>query len=143
MTGIRLIWVGIDLGGDIPDFIRFFGRDRTLSIPNAVIIFSIISVLAYIFINRSVFGRKLIAAGTNYDAATYSGIKSKQTVILSYMISGVSAVLASIVLSGYVGFADRWIGAGMSFNSLIAAVIGGNYLGGGEALWLVLLAEQC
>ncbi len=132
ITGIRLILVGIDLGGDVPDFIRLFGRDKTLTIPNAVIVFSIVAVIAYIFINRSVFGRKLVAAGTNYDAATYSGIKSKQTVILSYMISGVFAVLASVVLSGYVGFADRWIGAGMSFNSLIAAVIGGNYLGGGR-----------
>lgn len=132
ITGIRLIWVGIDLGGDVPNFIRFFGRDRTLTIPNAAIIFSIVGLIAFVLINRSVFGRKLVAVGTNYDAAVYSGIKAGRMVILSYMISGVSAVLASVVLSGYVGFADRWIGAGMSFNSLIAAVIGGNYLGGGR-----------
>ncbi len=132
ITGIRLIWVGIDLGGNVPNFIRFFGRDRTLTIPNAAIVFSVVAVIAFFLINRSVFGRKLVAVGTNYDAAIYSGIKARRTVILSYMISGVSAVLASVVLSGYVGFADRWIGAGMSFNSLIAAVIGGNYLGGGR-----------
>ena len=132
ITGIRLIWVGIDLGGDVPDFIRFFGRDKTLTIPNAAIFLAIIAVVAYIFINRSVFGRKLVAVGTNYEAAVYSGIEAKRTIIFSYMISGLSAVLASVVLAGYVGFADRWIGEGMSFNSLIAAVIGGNYLGGGR-----------
>lgn len=132
INGIRSIWVGIDFGGDVPDFIRFFGRDKTLTIPNATIVFSITAIAAYILINRSVFGRKLVAVGTNYEAALYSGIKANRTVIISYMISGFMAVLASVVLSGYVGFADRWIGAGLSFNSLIAAVIGGNYLGGGR-----------
>lgn len=132
ITGIRMIWVGIESAGNVPDFIRFFGRDKTFNIPNAVIVFLLIAIIASVIIKRSVYGRKLIAVGTNYQTSVYSGIKSQRTVIISYMISGVMAVLASIILSGYIGFADRWIGAGLSFNSLIAAVIGGNYLGGGR-----------
>ncbi len=132
ITGIRVVLVGIEGAGNVPEFIRYFGRDKTFDIPNAVIVFALVAIIAAIFINKSVFGRKLIATGTNYTAAEYSGIKAKRTIIMSYVISSAMAILASVVLSGYIGFADRWIGSGLSFNSLVAAVIGGNYLGGGR-----------
>lgn len=132
ITGIRMILVGIESAGNIPDIIRFFGRDRTFDIPNALIIFLFIALIASIVLNKSIYGRKLVAVGTNFIAAKISGIKANLTVIKSYIICSVLSVLASIILAGYIGFADRWIGAGYSFNSLIAAVIGGNYLGGGR-----------
>jgi ribose/xylose/arabinose/galactoside ABC-type transport system permease subunit len=132
ITGIRMIVAGIKPAGTIPNVIRFFGRDRTLTIPNALIIFLILAILAYIVLEKSVFGRKLVAVGTNYMAAKYSGLKADLVIIQSYVLCGVLSVFASIVLAGYIGFADQWIGAGYSFNSLVAAVIGGNYLGGGR-----------
>lgn len=132
LVGIRMIVAGIRPAGNVPDAIRFFGRDRTFDIPNALIIFIVVAIIAYIILDKSVYGRKLISAGTNYSAARFSGIKADSIIIRSYVICSVLAILASIVLAGYVGFADQWIGAGYSFNSLIAAVIGGNYLGGGR-----------
>lgn len=132
LTGIRMIVAGIKPAGNVPEIIRFFGRDRTFDIPNALIIFLIISIIAFIVLEKTVYGRKLIAAGTNFWVAKFSGIKADLTIIQSYVICGFLAILAAIVLAGYVGFADQWIGAGYSFNSLIAAVIGGNYLGGGR-----------
>lgn len=132
LTGLRMIVAGIKPAGDIPDAIRFFGRDRTFDIPNALIVFLLIALLAYIGLSRSVYGRKLIAAGTNYTAARFSAIKADFVLIYSYVICSVLAVISAIVLAGYIGFADQWIGSGYSFNSLIAAVIGGNYLGGGR-----------
>jgi ribose/xylose/arabinose/galactoside ABC-type transport system permease subunit len=132
ITGIRMIIVGIKPAGNIPDLIRFFGRDKTLGIPNALIVFIICSLIAYFVFEKTVFGRKLIAVGTNYLAAMFSGIKADSIIITSYVLCSVLAVLASIVLAGYIGFADQWIAAGYSFDSLIAAVIGGNYLGGGR-----------
>lgn len=132
ITGLRMIWVGIESAGNVPDVIRVFGRGRTLTIPNGLIIFLIIAYIAAFVLNRTVFGRKLIAVGTNFVAAEYSGIKADITVIKSYIICSVLTVIASVILAGYIGFADRWIGAGLHFNSLVAAVIGGNYFGGGR-----------
>ena len=132
ITGIRMIIAGIKPAGEIPDLIRIFGRDKTLGIPNALIIFIVISLIAYLVFERTVYGRKLIAVGTNYLTAVFSGIKADSIIISSYVICSLMAVLASIVLAGYIGFADQWIAAGYSFDSLIAAVIGGNYLGGGR-----------
>ncbi len=132
LTGIRMIVAGIKPAGNIPDVIRYFGRDRTLEIPNALIVFLIIAVIAYIILEKAVFGRKLVAVGTNYNAAKFSGIKADFTVVQSYVTCSLLAILASIILAGYIGFADQWIGAGYHFNSLVAAVVGGNYLGGGR-----------
>jgi ribose transport system permease protein len=132
LTGIRMIVAGIRPAGNIPDVIRIFGRDRTFEIPNALIVFLIIAVIAYVILEKAVFGRKLVAVGTNYNAAKFSGIKADFTVVQSYVVCSLLAILASIVLAGYIGFADQWIGAGYHFNSLVAAVIGGNYLGGGR-----------
>lgn len=132
ITGIRMILVGIESAGNVPDMIRVFGRGRTLTIPNGLIIFFIVACIAAFVMNRSIYGRKLIAVGTNFIAAEFSGIKAGNTVIMSYIICSVLSVIASILLAGYVGFADRWIGAGLHFNSLVAAVIGGNYFGGGR-----------
>jgi ribose transport system permease protein len=132
ITGIRMILVGIESAGNVPDMIRVFGRGRTLTIPNGLIIFFIVACIATFVMNRSIYGRKLIAVGTNFIAAEFSGIKADNTVIMSYIICSVLSVIASILLAGYIGFADRWIGAGLHFNSLVAAVIGGNYFGGGR-----------
>lgn len=132
LTGLRMIVAGIKPAGNIPDAIRFFGRDKTFAIPNALIVFLLIALLAYLVLSRSVYGRKLIAVGTNPIAARFSAMKVDLIVIYSYVICSLLAVVSSIVLAGYIGFADQWIGAGYSFNSLIAAVIGGNYLGGGR-----------
>jgi ribose/xylose/arabinose/galactoside ABC-type transport system permease subunit len=132
ITGIRMIAAGIKPAGDIPEAIRFLGRDKTFNIPNALIIFILIVIIAYIVLDKSVYGRKLISAGTNCTAAAFSGINTSRIIIQSYVVSGLLSVLAAIVLAGYIGFADQWIGAGYNLNSLVAAVIGGNYLGGGR-----------
>jgi ribose/xylose/arabinose/galactoside ABC-type transport system permease subunit len=132
ITGVRMIVAGIKPAGNIPDVIRFFGRDKTLIVPNALIIFLMVALIAFIVLEKSVYGRKLVAVGTNYLAAKFSGIQADWAIIRSYILCSELAILASIVLAGYIGFADQWIGAGYSFDSLIAAVIGGNYLGGGR-----------
>jgi ribose/xylose/arabinose/galactoside ABC-type transport system permease subunit len=136
LTGIRQIVTGISSAGVIPDAIRFLGRDTTAFVPNAVLIFFIVTVICLVIFNRTVFGRQLVAVGTNKRAAIFSGINADLTVIKSYCACGILAVLASMLLSGYTGYADMWLGSGFEFSCLVAAVIGGNYLGGGRGSML-------
>ncbi len=136
LTGIRQIVTGISSAGVIPDPIRFLGRDTTALVPNAVLVFLIVTVVCLVIFNRTVFGRQLVAVGTNKRAAIFSGIDADRTVIKSYCASGVLAVLSSMLLSGYTGYADMWLGSGFEFSCLVAAVIGGNYLGGGRGSML-------
>jgi len=132
LTGIRLIITGISSAGVIPDPIRFLGKDTTLVVPNAAVIFFLVVIACLVLFNRSVFGRQLVAVGTNRRAAVFSGIDADRVVIKSYVAAGLLAVLASMLLSGYTGYADMWLGSGFEFSCLVAAVIGGNYLGGGR-----------
>jgi len=132
LTGIRQIVTGISSAGVIPDPIRFLGRDTTAFIPNAVLVFFVVIVVCLVIFNRTVFGRQLVAVGTNTRAAIFSGLDADGVVIKSYCAAGILAVLSSMLLSGYTGYADMWLGSGFEFSCLVAAVIGGNYLGGGR-----------
>ena len=139
LTGSRMVLSGVDSVGVVPDPIRFFGNASTGPIPNAVIIMFVIVVISYVLLNKTTFGRSIVSVGSNQVAAVFSGIDVDRTVIKSYCYSGVMAVLASILLAGYTGYADMWIGEGFEFNSVVAAVIGGNFLGGGRGSVLGML----
>jgi ribose/xylose/arabinose/galactoside ABC-type transport system permease subunit len=139
LTGSRMIFTGVDSVGVVPDAIRFLGNASTGPIPNAVIIMFLVIIFSVIVLNKTTFGRQLISVGSNRVAAVFSGINADATIIKSYCFSGIMAVLASILLAGYTGYADMWIGEGFEFNSLVAAVIGGNFLGGGRGSVLGML----
>jgi ribose transport system permease protein len=132
LTGARMIIVGVQSAGSVPSAMRYLGNDLTGPIPNAVMVFLLVVIVSFVVLNKTVYGRKLVSVGTNKRAATYSGINGNSTVIISYCFSSVMAVIAGILLAGYTGYADMWIGKGYEFNALVAAVIGGNFLGGGR-----------
>lgn len=132
LTGIRMVIIGPYSVGVIPDGIRLLGNASTGIVPNSMIIFFVVIIICLVVFNKTVFGRQLVAVGTNRLASVFSGINADRTIIKSYCVSGLLAVLASMLLSGYTGFADMWLGQGYELNALIAAVVGGNYLGGGR-----------
>jgi len=132
LTGARMILVGVQSAGSVPSAMRYLGNDLTGPIPNAVIVFFLVVIVSFVILNKTVYGRKLVSVGTNKRAATYSGINANSTVIISYCYCSVMAVISGLLLAGYTGYADMWIGEGYEFTALVAAVIGGNFLGGGR-----------
>jgi ribose transport system permease protein len=132
LTGARMILVGVEATGSVPSAMRYLGNDLTGPIPNAVLFFLLVVIVSFVLLNKTVYGRKLVSVGTNKRAAIYSGINANTTVIFTYIISSVTAVFAGLLLAGYTGYADMWIGEGYEFTALVAAVIGGNFLGGGR-----------
>ena len=132
LTGARMIIIGIDSAGSVPRTMRFLGNEMTGPVPNAVIVFLLVVIVSFVILNKNVYGRKLVSVGSNKKAAIYSGINADSTIIKSYIFSGMMAVISAVLLAGYTGYADMWIGQGYEFNALVAAVIGGNFLGGGR-----------
>ena len=139
LTGIRMIVIGPYSVGVVPDGIRLLGNASTGIVPNSMIIFFVVIIVCLVVFNKTVFGRQLVAVGTNRMAAVFSGIDADTTIIKSYCACGLLAVLASMLLSGYTGYADMWLGQGYEFNALVAAAVGGNYLGGGRGSILGVL----
>lgn len=132
VTGARLVYTRATPSGVLPPAIRVLGHDSTGLIPNAALIFMIMAVLADILLSRSIFGRQLYSVGGNARAAWLSGISVNRVRFLSYILSAILAGIGGLVLAGYVGYADQWIGRGYELDSVAAVVIGGTSFAGGR-----------
>lgn len=133
ITGIRKLVSGVTpLGAPPAVLINAIKGGKVISY--SILWFAATALVAWFIMSRTVFGRNVMMVGTNVKAALFSGVPTERVVIFSYCICALSAMLAGIVASGYLGFADQTsIGNGMEMSSLAAAVLGGNYLSGGRA----------
>ena len=81
---------------------------------------------------RSVFGRYLVAIGTNEEAVRLSGINPRPVKVAVFLISGTLASLASLSALTRLGAADPNSGIGLELSAIAAVVIGGTSLQGGR-----------
>lgn len=132
ITGARLVYTQATPSGVLPEMIRVIGRDSTGPLPNAAIVFLGLALVADLVLSRTTFGRRLYAIGGNAKAAWMSGVSVNQARMVTYVISSLLAGLGGLVLAGYVGYADQWIGRGYDLDSIAAVVIGGTSLAGGR-----------
>jgi len=100
-------------------------------IPNQMIIFIILVIIAYFLLHRTTYGRKVFLCGVNKNAAEYSGIKTKMVIMSTYALSGLGAALAGILLTAYLGTAKTDLGKEITLPVITAVVLGGtSNLGG-------------
>lgn len=133
LVGLRNIFCGSTPLGVPPEILISVVKGNG-AVSNCIVIFLLTALLGYFILQRTVFGRQVMMVGTNRTAAAFSGTKVNRTVIVCYCVSAVCALVAGIVATGYLGFADQTtIGSGMEMDSLVAAVLGGNLLSGGRA----------
>jgi ribose/xylose/arabinose/galactoside ABC-type transport system permease subunit len=78
------------------------------------------------------FGRNIYAIGGNMEAAKLSGIKVKKTLLGVYVLSGICASIAAIVLIGRLNSASPTAGKSYEMDAIAATVIGGTSMNGGE-----------
>lgn len=117
-----------------PDGDPFFalGGGSTFGLPNPFIIFLVMIAVAWIVLDRTVFGRQLYAIGGNEKAARLSGLEVDRLKIGVYVISALTAGIAGIVEVSYLSSAIANQGLGKELSVIAAAVIGGTALTGGE-----------
>ncbi|MFO0991184.1 MAG: SMP-30/gluconolactonase/LRE family protein [Hyphomicrobiales bacterium] len=114
---------------DIWDFIgdgAIFG----LSIP--VIAATILAIVGHIALTRSRPGWHVLAVGGSRRSAHNSGIKVRQTVFFSYVISGLCSGFAGFLIACRLSGAGPGTGLNLEILAITAAVVGGNSLGGGR-----------
>lgn len=109
-----------------------FGNDSFLGIPNIAIIFLIIVFLAHIMLRYNVFGRLIIAIGSNEEASYLSGIKVNKYKFLVYAISGALAAIAAIIVASRTNLGSPNMGMAWELDAIAAVVIGGASLNGGK-----------
>lgn len=123
---------GFDFGQSFPT-LDWLTNGRTYGVPNSFIAFVLIAVLLSVVLNRSVFGRYLLAVGKNEEAARYSGINTRRTVIWAYVICSGLAGLATVYFAMYTrSISPASHGTFYELYGIAAAVLGGCSLRGGE-----------
>jgi ribose transport system permease protein len=113
------------------DKLLALGGGSTLGIANPVLYMIVLALITGFVLRWTKFGRYLFAIGGNEHAATLTGVPVRQIKVAVYMISSLSAGIAGIVQTGWLGAVTTNIGAGMELQVIAAAVIGGANLAGG------------
>jgi len=92
-----------------------------------------VAVLAAVFLNRTIYGRYLLAVGRNEQAARYSGINTDRITILAYTLCSLLAGLGAILYAMYQpSIQPAGHGEFLELYAIAAAVLGGCSLRGGE-----------
>lgn len=113
--------------------LTFVGSGKIFTyLPMATVLVVVFYIIHRIVLNRTSFGRKLYAAGSNVEAARLSGINTDLIIIGAYVISAVMAAVAGLLLVMRVTTAQSTAGVGYEFEGIAASVIGGISMMGGE-----------
>jgi ribose transport system permease protein len=111
----------------------WFGTGRILGIPVSVYVFLGITIAGWILLNRTRYGRYVVAVGGNREAARIAGVPVRKTVFSVYVLSGLLAGIATILLCSRLGSASPVSGNLYELDAIGAVVIGGTSLAGGRA----------
>lgn len=101
-------------------------------IPNQLTIFMILIVICYFLLHKSKYGRRVFLVGINQQAAEYSGVNTRLVIMSTYILSGIGASIAGIVLTAYLGTAKSDIGVSFTLPIITAVVLGGTLSTGGK-----------
>lgn len=102
-------------------------------VPTPMLIMIGLAFLGSVFLNRTIFGRYLLALGRNEEAARYSGINTQRMTVLAYVLCSLAAGLGGVLFALEINsvqpsvFGNFW-----ELYAIAAAVLGGCSLRGGE-----------
>ncbi|SDZ44597.1 monosaccharide ABC transporter membrane protein, CUT2 family [Micromonospora pattaloongensis] len=136
LVGAVYYWSDGAPKGALSEEFRRFGRRAVEDvpllgrIPYALLVLLALGALA-VLVARSDFGRTLVAVGDNPRTAELSGVRVWRHRTIAFVLSGVAAAVAAILLGGYSGVSFQ-AGAGLEFAAITAVVLGGVALGGGR-----------
>ncbi|MFA6776595.1 MAG: ABC transporter permease [Sphaerochaetaceae bacterium] len=130
--GIALLYTGGYPLSGLPASFGFVGKGRIIGIQVPVLIMLVTYVVAFLVLNRFVFGRYVYAIGGNLEATRLSGIQVKKYMMLVYVISGFTAALSSVILTSRLMSGQPNAGSGFELDAIAAVVLGGTDMSGGR-----------
>lgn len=117
---------------DLVEEYKFIGRGFLLGIPFPVIVMLVVYAIAIIISERKKTGRFFYAVGGNEEASFLSGINVQNIKLLAFVICGVMASVAGIILMSRLGTGQPNAAIGYEFEAIIAVVLGGVSFSGGK-----------
>ncbi|MET3650251.1 ABC transporter permease [Phyllobacterium ifriqiyense] len=123
--------VVFEFGPDQAKLLSLGGGAWFFGIANPVLYMIVLALLTGFILRWTRFGRHIYAIGGNEHAATLTGVPVRPIKVAVYMISSLSAGIAGIIQTGWLGAITTNIGSGLELQVIAAAVIGGAALAGG------------
>jgi ribose transport system permease protein len=115
------------------EWLRDAATGSVFGVPTPFIILIFVSIIAWVVLHRSIFGRYLFAVGRNETAARYSGINSDAIIAGAYILCGLLAGISGVLLAFYTNSVSASShGNFYELYGIAAAVLGGCSLRGGE-----------
>jgi simple sugar transport system permease protein len=122
---------GLTLYSPSRDFL-WLGQANVQGIPIAIIAAALLFVVGALFMRYNKYGRRILAVGGNVEAARSAGIRPGLVWTGVFVLGGILAAIAGIILSGRVDAVTVGQGRGITFDMFAAAAIGGIALSGGR-----------
>src|SRR5690606_19958766 len=103
-----------------------------LGVPPLVLVFAAVTVIGWLLLNRTTFGRRTVAVGGNAEAARLAGIDVRRQQLYLYLLSGLCCGIAAFLLIVLAGSGQNTNGNLYELDAIAAAIIGGTLLTGGR-----------
>lgn len=140
LQGGILVYTGGAPSATAPATIQFLAVGRIGGFPVIVILWALLALVATLLLSKTAFGRYLYALGSSPTVAQFSGVPTLATGVAAYALSGFTAALAGMLLTGYSGQAYLGMGDPYLFTSIAAVAIGGASILGGTGHYVGTIA---
>jgi ribose transport system permease protein len=120
-----------DFGAHGPAF-KIIGGGQFFGLSNPVWVLILLTILFSVVLKMTTWGRHLFSIGGNEQAARLTGVPVDRVKVQAYVISGLSAAIAAVLIVGWQGSAINALGMGYELRVIASTVIGGANLMGGE-----------
>lgn len=139
IRGLALVITGGSLVRVLDPHFSKIGRGEFLGVKYVVFVFMAIVAITWFVLARTAFGRYVFAVGGNAQAARLSGVRVHRIRTMAFVISGLAAATAGVLVASRVSTGQADAGLGLEINAIAAIVIGGTSINGGEgAVWRTL-----
>lgn len=115
-----------------PDAFRFFGQGYIGPIPVPIVIMIVVAIIGSFVLTKTYFGRYTFALGGNEEAARLAGVNINGMKVILFSVCGFVSGITSVLLLSRVFAGQTSTGAGIEFDCLTAALLGGVSFKGGE-----------
>lgn len=116
---------------NVPGFLDI-GRASLFGIPLPAIIAVVVAIFGYVVIRMTKYGRQVVAVGSNAETARRVGMPARWIIASVYIVSGMAAALAGILLAARLGSGSSNAAVGFELQAIAAVVLGGTSLMGGR-----------
>ena len=130
LQGIIFLYTDRSIGQAPPQF-AWLANGRLGGVPVAALVLALLTATAHLVLTRTAVGRHVYAVGGNEENARRAGIDTHGVKLFAFVISGVSAGFAAVLVAGRLGTGFPNAGSGYELDAVVAVVLGGTSLAGG------------